>query len=51
MKTVKAVLYGKPVRCPACGTLLTNGITLRLGCEREIGQDKVDDYPPQETEP
>jgi hypothetical protein len=47
-KSVKAVLYGKPVRCPSCGTELTLGATIRLK-GRELGQDKLDDYPEPST--
>jgi len=38
MKTIKAVLYGNKVKCPCCGSYLTLGATVRLGCDREIGQ-------------
>ena len=38
VKTIKAVLYGNKVKCPCCGSYLTIGATIRLGCEREIGQ-------------
>jgi len=49
MKSIKAVLYGKPIRCPACGTELRLGATVRLQTNREIGQDAITDYPPKET--
>lgn len=44
MKSVKAVLYGKPVRCPCCGTSIDIGATIRIKGQ-ELGQDKLDDYP------
>jgi len=49
MKAVKAVLYGKPIRCPCCGNPLDIGATIRLKSDREIGQDKLTDYPNPET--
>jgi len=52
MKSTKAVLYGKTptCRCPCCGTELTLGATIRLR-GKEIGQDKLEDYPePVENE-
>jgi len=45
MKSTKAVLYGKPCRCPCCGTEMQISATVRLK-GREIGQDKIEDYPP-----
>jgi len=46
MKDKKAVLYGKPVRCPACGTELAVGATVRLKATREIGQMQLNDPEP-----
>jgi len=48
VKSVKAVLYGKPVKCPCCGYPLQLGATIRLKAEHELGQDKLTDYPEQE---
>ena len=49
MKSIKAVLYGKPIRCPCCGSKIELGATIRMKGE-EIGQDKLDDYPMPENE-
>jgi len=50
MKSVKAVLYGKMVRCPCCGYELDVGATVRLRARREIGQMPIVDDAPERDE-
>jgi len=50
MKDKKAVLYGKPFSCPCCGSELGINATVRIKCVRELGQDRMDDYPTKDEE-